>query len=113
MWLLDHNLPVQLRLTLADLGMSSETVVSRGWAKLRNGELVSAAYQSGFRVLLTRDRGFAVAAAPVLLQFTDFALVVVRLPQRSWRLYESAFRTAWSVGRIEPLPGRVIEWPSR
>jgi len=44
MLLLDHNLPHQLQGVLATYGRTSETVASRGWERLRNGELVAAAY---------------------------------------------------------------------
>jgi predicted nuclease of predicted toxin-antitoxin system len=112
MWLLDHNLPVQLRGTLADLGVESETAVFRGWEKLRNAELLAVAHQHGFRLLLTRDGKFAESAAATLSCLSDFAVVVVRLPQRSWRLYDAAFRSAWSLRTIVPMAGVASEWPT-
>jgi hypothetical protein len=42
MLLLDHNLPHQLKQVLAACGLESETASSRGWERLRNGELVTA-----------------------------------------------------------------------
>lgn len=110
MWLLDHNVPVQLRGLLVEYGLEAETVVARGWQALHNGDLVAAAKREGFRVLLTRDTRFAEAARSALDQ-SEFALVVIRIPQRRWRLYEAEFRHAWSLKKIEPVPGRVIEWP--
>jgi predicted nuclease of predicted toxin-antitoxin system len=111
MWLLDHNVPVQLRGLLTDFGVEVETVVARGWQALRNGDLVGTANREGFAVILTRDTGFAEAARPALDQLPGFAVVVIRLPQRAWRLYEVEFRRAWSVKKIEPVPGKVVEWP--
>jgi predicted nuclease of predicted toxin-antitoxin system len=111
MWFLDHNVPVQLRGVLVELGVEADTVVARGWQELRNGDLVAAARREGFAVILTRDTGFAKAARPTLDQLPEFAVVLMRLPQRAWRLYEVEFRRVWSVKRIEPVAGKVIEWP--
>ena len=53
MLLLDHNLPHQLRDLLVTYVVKSETVASRGWQLLRNGELVAAAYAAGFDTIFT------------------------------------------------------------
>ena len=92
MWLLDHNVPVQLQRVLLDLGIEAETVVARGWQALRNGDLVATANREGFGVLLTRDTRFAEVARRALDQLPEFTVVVVRLPQRAWRFYEAEFR---------------------
>ena len=94
MLLLDHNLPHQLRDLLAEYGLQVETAAFRGWEQLRNGALVSAAYAAGFETIFTRDLRFAEAASKSLADLPAMALVVVRLPQRSWKLYSNAFRTA-------------------
>lgn len=62
MLLLDHNLPHQLRDLLASYDLKSETAASRGWERLRNGELVSAAHAAGFDAIWTRDLKFAESA---------------------------------------------------
>ena len=111
MWLLDHNVPVQLRGLLVEYGLEVETVVARGWQALRNGDLVVTASGEGFRALLTRDSRFAEAARSALDQLPEFALVVIGIPQRRWRLYEVEVRRAWSIKKIDPLPGEVIQWP--
>jgi len=49
MLLLDHNLPHQLRDLLAAYGLEGKTAVSRGWERLRNGELVTAAHAAWLR----------------------------------------------------------------
>ena len=111
MLLLDHNLPHQLRDLLAGYGLVVETAHHRGWTELRNGELTTAAYSSGFRTILTRDVLFATSAAKSIANLPEMAIVIVRLPQRSWRLYSAAFRLAWEAAPINPQPCRVVRWP--
>ncbi|MEM1093090.1 MAG: hypothetical protein AAGJ10_00685 [Bacteroidota bacterium] len=53
--LLDHNVPHRLRLDLAPLDVS--TTHYMGWNNLDNGDLMAAAAQADFRVLITADRG--------------------------------------------------------
>jgi len=112
MLLLDHNLPHQLRDLLATYGLQCETAASRGWERLRNGELVTAAYAAGFDTIFTRDLKFAESASKSFLALPTMALVVIRLPQRSWKLYADAFRIAWNQAPVIPQPGRTIIWPS-
>ena len=111
MLLLDHNLPHQLRDLLAGFGLKSESATFRGWEELRNGDLVAAAHSGGFTTILTRDVKFAQSASRTLVSFPSMAIVVVRLPQRSWRLYLDAFRVAWAKAPIAAQPGKVISWP--
>lgn len=51
--LFDQGTPVPLRLSLAPHEII--TAYERGWAQLKNGELLDAAEQAGFDVLLTTD----------------------------------------------------------
>ena len=112
MRLLDHNLPHQLGDLLAAYGLQCETAASRGWQRLRNGELVAAAYAAGFDTIFTRDSKFAEAASKSLDAVPTMALVVIKLPQRSWKLYAEAFRSAWNQAPITSQPGRTVFWPS-
>ena len=112
MWLLDVNLPTALVGLLLEYGVSVETAAGRGWRALTNGALANAAVHAGFRVLLTRDRGFGVAAANVLPALPALAVVVVTLPQAREELYLAAFAEAWHRERPRPVPGAIIEWPS-
>jgi predicted nuclease of predicted toxin-antitoxin system len=52
--LFDHNLPAPLRRDLPrhEVVLAAE----RGWAELRNGDLLSAAEAAGFQVLITVDK---------------------------------------------------------
>jgi hypothetical protein len=52
--LFDHGTPKGLARTL--VGHTVHTAQSRGWDALTNGELLNAAEEAGFDVLLTTDR---------------------------------------------------------
>ena len=112
MWLLDVNLPMRLTGLLHDLGIQSDTAAGRGWRELTNGALAHAAFGDGFRVILTRDRNFGLAAERVLAALAQLAIVVVTLPQAREAAYLSAFEMAWRQRPIAPVPGRIIDWPS-
>jgi hypothetical protein len=88
MWPLDANLDVHLLTPLEE-----------------------ACVRAGFTCLLTQDRLFAESAALALRQFPEFAVVLVRLPQRPWRQYCEAFRGRWAQGPIRSAAGRVVGWP--
>ena len=79
--------PTNSRDLLTSYGLKSETAASHGWERLRNGELVSAAHAAGFDTTWTRDSRFAEAASKSLQALPQMALVVIKLPQRSWKLY--------------------------
>src|SRR5712691_369373 len=111
MLLLDHNLPHQLRDLLKTYGLEAETAASKSWEQLRNGDLVTAAHGAGFDVIFTRDRRFAESASKTLTMFPAMALVVIRLPQRSWKLFSEAFQNAWDQKAATPEPGKVVVWP--
>jgi hypothetical protein len=70
--LLDEQLPLDLSLEL--LGHAVDTVVSRGWAGIKNGELLGR-MRGAYDVLVTMDRGIEfqhqIGALP-------FGIVVVR-----------------------------------
>jgi len=52
--LFDQAVPVPLRPHL--VGHTVRTAAEEGWDRLRNGDLLSAAEEAGFDVLLTTDR---------------------------------------------------------
>jgi hypothetical protein len=113
MWLLDHNLPIQLRNLLKEFQISVETTSARKWEKLFNGNLVETAYAAGFRVILTRDLKFGEAAARALSSHPEMAVVLVKLSQRASTAYLEAFRSEWNVAKIVPLAGKLVEWPRK
>jgi len=110
MLLLDQNLPHQLRDLLTTFGLESETASSRGWERMRNGDLVTAAHGAGFDTIFTRDLKFAESASKSLLELPTMAVVVSKLPQRSWKLYAEAFRVAWGQAPVIPRPRQVVLW---
>jgi hypothetical protein len=65
----------------------------------------------GFSCLLTRDRLFGESASRALKRFPEFSVVVVTLPQLRERPFLQAFRSAWNVAPITPVPGRMTHWP--
>src|SRR6266545_316551 len=102
---------VRLVRVLAAYGVVSDSAILRGWGRLENGQLVSAAVAGGFTCLPTRDRLFAESAAKALKEHADFAVVIVRLPQKPWAEYEPQFRRAWESEPISPSPGKMVGWP--
>ena len=111
MWLLDVNLPTALTRLLHGYDIAAETTAGRGWRELTNGALAQAASREGFRVLLTRDRGFGASAGSTLEALPELAIVIVTLPQVREAAYLSAFDAAWHRRPIEPVAGAIIEWP--
>ena len=111
MWLLDANMDVHLVSVLSFFGISSETAAARGWKALSNGELVTTAVAAGFTCLLTRDQLFGESAARVLKSFPTFAVVVVNIPQQPWKQYRARFVAQWVQRAIEPVAGRLVQWP--
>ena len=111
MWLLDVNMPRQLKPLLAELGITAETANARGWGTLVNGDLLEAAATAGFRCLLTPDRLFGESASRHLKRYPNFAIVVVLLPQVRAPQFLSSFRAAWEKSPIAPNPGQIQSWP--
>jgi hypothetical protein len=111
MWLLDANMDVHLVSVLTGFKIVCDSAGKRGWKALSNGDLVSLAAAAGFRCLLTRDQLFGESASRALKQFPQFAVVVVNVPQRPWAQYREAFLALWREHPIEPIAGRLIQWP--
>jgi predicted nuclease of predicted toxin-antitoxin system len=112
MWLLDANMDVHVLDVLKDLGIACESAIHKGWGKLANGELVSAAAKAGFGCILTHDRAFGRSAGASLKAASNFSIVVIHLPQKPWREYVVQFRESWTREPIIPTPGSVVQWPS-
>jgi hypothetical protein len=111
MWLLDANMDVHLVSVLTDFQISSDTAGQRGWKSLSNGELVRAAFDAGFKCLLTRDQLFGESASQALKHFPEFAVVVVNVAQRPWPQYREEFLARFRERPIEPVAGKLIQWP--
>ncbi len=111
MWLLDVNIPRQLKGLFVELGIPVETAIARGWGTLVDGELLEAPADSGFDCLLTRDRLFGETVTRSLKRYPTFSIVIVTLPQVRVSKFLASFRAAWEAEPIAPAPGQVRTWP--
>lgn len=111
MWLLDANVDVHLVSVLARFQVPSDTAGKRGWKGLPNTELVTAAVQTGFTCLLTRDQFSGDSSSQTLKLYPRFAVVVVNVPQLPWSEYRERFLALWAERPIEPVAGQLIQWP--
>jgi hypothetical protein len=82
---------------------------ARGWDKLENGKLLSAAEAAGFQVLLTTDKNLRYQQ-----NLTARKIAVVVLGQGRWRLIEPHVeRVVATVDAAEPGNLYEVEIPSR
>ena len=70
-----------------------------------------AAVDAGFKCLLTRDQLFDESASQALRQFPEFAVVVLNMPQKPLPQYREEFLSQWENRPIEPIAGKLIQWP--
>jgi predicted nuclease of predicted toxin-antitoxin system len=110
MWLLDVNMPKQVRGLLGEFGIVAHAADDRGWGGLTNGALVEAASRASFRVILTRDRLFSESAARA--RFPEVCIVLVTIPQLRAPEFLGQFRDAWNRGPIRPAAGQLLHWPA-
>jgi len=111
MWLLDKNVPIQLKTLLSEFGVESVTADSKGWGHLTNGKLVAAAASQGISCILTRDRQFSQSASSALRDHSGICIVLLTLPQLRAAAFLSSFREAWLLDCIREVPGQTISWP--
>lgn len=104
--LFDQGTPVPLRPFL--IGHAVETASQRGWDKLRNGELLEAAEEAGFEVLVTPDKNIRYQQN---LALRRIALVVLGNPQ--WPvLCENVDRVVIAVNAAQPGSYTVVDIPA-
>jgi hypothetical protein len=104
--LFDQGAPVPLRPFLT--GHTVETASQRGWDKLKNGELLEAAEEAGFEVLVTPDKNIRYQQN---LGFRRIALVVLGNPQ--WPvLCEHVDRVVIAVNAAQPGSYTVVDIPA-
>jgi hypothetical protein len=60
--LLDEGVPIGVRTVVT--GFHVEAVAEIGWAGLTNGDLIRAAEEAGFEVLITCDQKYPLSAKP-------------------------------------------------
>jgi len=94
--LLDENLPHRLRLLLPSHTVI--TVAFQGWVGVSNGDLITAAEQAGFDVMVTADQGVSYQQN---LTGRRLALVVLSTNRRSLVIASAATINA-AIQAIQP-----------
>jgi hypothetical protein len=103
--LFDQGTPVPMRPFLK--GHTVETAAQRGWDKLKNGELLEAAEEAGFVVLITPDKNIRYQQN---LGLRRIAIVVLGNPQ--WPvLRRHVERVALAVDSAQPGSYTFVEIP--
>ena len=105
-------LPTALPGVLRSRGIDCDTAASRGWRDLTNGLLPEAAFRAGFRVILTRDRGFGESAARALRLLPELAVVVLTVPQARAAAFVAEVEARWQTRAIEPVGAVLSSGPS-
>ncbi len=108
--MIDENLHTGLYKILAEFGVPSKSVSYAGLSGFDNGTLTKAAYELGYRCILTRDRTFPRDAGHALAQTPEMAIVVVKLAQNPPHTYLVRFKLAFAQNPIVPLAGNILEW---
>ena len=111
MWLLDVNVNRKIIPLLRANGVDAQSAIDLGWRLLTNGHLIEKAFVSGFKVMLTNDVRIEQSAEKSLVKFSDFALVLLRLPQIPSEQYLQMFQQQWAKQAILPEKGRLSIWP--
>ncbi len=105
--LFDQGTPVAIRDALQ--GHSVRTASEQGWSALSNGELLRAAEEAGFEVLLTTD-----ASLPQQQNLKGRKLAVVILNRNRWLLIKPRLaEIAAAVNAARPGTHSVVEIPDR
>ena len=105
--LFDQGTPVEIAAFLT--GHSIRTTRQEGWETLANGDLLQAAEDAGFEVLVSTDNGLGYQQN---LKGRKIAIVV--LSRNRWRMVQRMIRKiAAAVDGAEPGSYVVIEIPVR
>jgi hypothetical protein len=80
--LLDENIPHQLRAHLKDFDVF--TAVYAGFAGFKNGDLLRAAENAGYDVLVTGDLSLEYQQ-----NMSDRRIAIVSLPANNWRIIQN------------------------
>ena len=99
--LFDQGTPAPLRHSLAEHLV--ETAFERGWANLKNGELISLAEEAGFAVFVTTDRNLKYQQN---LAARSLSIVVLR--STSWPRIQRAIPAVLAAIN-GAIPGGYIE----
>ncbi|HYA16797.1 MAG TPA: DUF5615 family PIN-like protein [Bryobacteraceae bacterium] len=103
--ILDESVPQKLRLLIE--GHTVVTVAFQGWSGLKNGELLTAAEQAGFELLITADQEISYQQN---LKGRKMALMV--LSTNNWDYIKAALaRIIAAIAGVEPGSYAEIEIP--
>ena len=94
--LFDQGTPVPLRRHLSDHSVT--TAFEEGWAGLENGQLLDAAEQAGFALLITTDQNLQYQQ-----NLTELRVAIVVLLSTSWPRIQN------SISAIQAAISRVAE----
>ena len=105
--LFDQGTPVPIRRALAP--HSVKTAREQGWSTLSNGDLLGAAEEGGFELLLTTDTSF-----PHQHNLKGRKLAVVILTRNKWSLVRTVLpQIVTAVNAAKPGTFTLVEIPSK
>ena len=103
--LFDQATPVPIRSYLQ--GHTVRTAAQQGWDRLRNGDLLTAAEQAGFDLLLTTDKNLRYQQ-----NLTSRKIAVVVLGRQQWpQLRPHVLRVIEAVNAVTPGSYAEVEIP--
>ena len=103
--LLDENLPHGLRSLITDHEV--RTLAFQGWASLANSELIAAAEEAGFDVMLTADKGIRFQHDMSILR-----LAIVILPTNRLAMISPALATITdAIEKAQPGTSMYLDFP--
>jgi hypothetical protein len=101
--LFDQGTPIGIRDSL--LGHETRTAREQGWSELLNGELLRAAEESGFDVLLTTDKNLIYQQ-----NLSNRRIAIVVLERSRWSLVRPMLqRIAGAVNAAKPGSYTMVE----
>ncbi len=112
--LIDNNVKQTVHLVLKEFGYFAETAKYHGLQDLSNGQLTKAAFNLGFRCILTQDKFFQKDAAQVLKSHPEMAIVLIdtlKLKQLPRDDYLERFKLELTKKTITPIAGKLTIWP--
>jgi len=105
--LFDQGTPVAIRHALR--GHSVSTAREQGWSTLSNGDLLRAAEEAGFEVLLTTDKNL-----PYQVNLKGHKLAVVILSRNRWSIVQPKLpQIVAAVNSASPGTYSVVEIPGK
>jgi hypothetical protein len=103
--LFDHGTPSGIAKALADHEVTE--AIDRGWNRISNGELLTAAEAAGFELLLTTDKGIRYQQ-----NLTGRKIAIVVLGNSTWRIVRLHLdRIAVAVAACSPGSYTEVEIP--